>query len=371
MSAEIWRLLTFPALAGGGVALFVAIALVLTKHSHGHLSMDSHEGVQKFHTDPTPRVGGVAIILGAYCAYLAAAPDYFHGMYWPLLLASIPAFLFGLIEDLTKRVSVQARLFATMASGVVGWWLTGLSITDVNIWGLDYLLGFALVSVIFTAFAVGGVANAVNIIDGFNGLSGGTVIIALTALASISLHAQDPEVARICVVLALVTLGFLLVNWPWGKLFLGDGGAYFLGFALAWLAVLLLARNPDVSAWAPMLACGYPILEVGFSIWRRKKRHMSPGDPDRLHLHSLVKRRVVRTLFPKSSNILRNSLTGTFMWAAALLPAWLSTLYWQDTLSLVLAFALCALAYSSVYARLTQFRWCISPATLRVAKCFR
>lgn len=370
MWAEIVGLLGTPALVGGAAAFAVAVALVLTKHRHGHLSMDTQIGVQKFHTDPTPRVGGVAIVMGAVCAYLAAPSGYFHGLYWPLLLASIPAFLFGLIEDLTKRVSVKSRLFATMASGIAGWVITGLSITDVNVWGVDYLLSFTLVSVVFTAFAVGGVANAINIIDGFNGLSGGTVIIAALSMASISLQAQDLEVARVCVVLALVTLGFLLVNWPWGKLFLGDGGAYFLGFALAWVAVLLLARNPEVSAWAPMLACGYPILEVGFSIWRRKKRHMSPGDPDRLHLHSLVKRRLVRELFPQTSNILRNSLTGAFMWIAGLLPAILASNYWGQTLMLLLSFVLCAFIYSAVYARITQFRWCLRPATLRIIKQF-
>lgn len=370
MWSELWSLLGHPAFIGGGVAFAVAVALVLTKEHHGHISMDTQFGVQKFHTAPTPRVGGVAIVLGAACAYFSAPAGYFHGLFWPLLLASIPAFLFGLIEDLTKRVSVKTRLLATMASGVAGWLITGLSITDVNVWGLDYLLGFTLISVLFTAFAVGGVANAINIIDGFNGLSGGTVIIALTGLAAISLQAHDYEVARLCVVLAAVTLGFLLVNWPWGKLFLGDGGAYFLGFALAWVAVLVLARNPEVSAWAPMLACGYPILEVGFSIWRRKKRHMSPGDPDRLHLHSLFKRRVVRRLFPHAHNTVRNSLTGALMWCAALLPSLLAVLYWSHTPSLVAAGLLCAAVYSSVYARLTQFRWCISPATLKVVKQF-
>ncbi len=368
--SALWGLLDYPAWVGCGVALAVAMLLVMTKHRHGHLSMDTQIGVQKFHTAPTPRIGGVAIYLGAVGAYLAAPAGYFHGLFGPLLLAGVPAFVFGLVEDITKRVSVRTRLLATMASGLAGWLITGHAITDANVWGLDYLLGFTLVSVVFTAFAVGGVANAINIIDGFNGLSGGTVIIALAGLASISLQAQDYEVARLCGVLALVTLGFLLVNWPWGKLFLGDGGAYFLGFALAWVAVLILARNPEVSAWAPMLACGYPILEVGFSIWRRKKRHMSPGDPDRLHLHSLVKRRVVRRLFPRANNTVRNSLTGALMWSAALGTALLAARYSQHTPSLLAATLFCAAVYSSIYARLTQFRWCISPATLKVVKRF-
>lgn len=367
MYLHLWGLVNYPELVGFISSVVVAWALVLTKGVHGTLSMDTQLGVQKFHTHPTPRIGGVAIVLGVSCAYWVAPKDHFYGLLWPLLLASTPAFTFGLVEDLTKRVSVRARLLATMASGVLGWWITGLSITDANVWGLDALLGISVVSVLFTAFAVGGVANAINIVDGFNGLSSGAVIIALLGLGSISLQAQDVEVAHLCILFALLTLGFLLVNWPWGKLFLGDGGAYFLGFALAWISVLLLGRNPEVSAWGPMLACGYPILEVGFSIWRRKKRNLSPGDPDRLHLHSLVKRRIVRNLFPAFSNTARNSITGACMWLAAGLPAYLGAQYWAHTPSLIVAFVLCAYLYSLVYARLTQFRWCIAPATLRAS----
>lgn len=368
MWSQLWKLVGHPEWVGFAGSLSIAWLLVITQRVHGHLSIDTQIGIQKVHTNPTPRIGGLAIFLAAVGAYLVGGRGHYHGLLWSLLLASTPAFFFGLVEDLTKRVSVRARLLATMASGILGWWLTGLAVTDVNVWGADSLLSIGVVSVLFTAFAVAGVANAINIIDGFNGLSGGTVLIALASLAAISLQVQDFQVAHLCVLFAATTAGFLVVNWPLGRLFLGDGGAYFLGFALAWISVLLLARNPAVSAWAPMLACGYPILEVGFSIWRRKKRSMSPGDPDRLHLHSLVKRRVVRKLFPRSSNLFRNSVTGALMWVVALCPAWLAANHSGHTGNLVIATGICAFAYSALYARLTQFRWCLSPATLKVVR---
>ena len=113
-----------------------------------------------------------------------------------------------------------------------------------------------------------------------------------------------------------------------------------------------------------MLVCGYPILEVLFSILRRRRRNLSPGDPDRLHLHSLVKRRLVRRLMPRAGNLSRNSVTGAIMWLAALLPAFIAVQWPTDTFRLVMGFGLCALVYSAVYARLTQFRWCFRPATL-------
>jgi len=340
----------------------VALVLVFTTDWHGHWSVDSHVGIQKFHTHPTPRVGGVAIAFGLICGYFFA-PSKLQVLLGPVLLAGIPAFVFGLLEDITKRVSVRARLLATMACGVLGWAITGYAITRANMPGLDWMLGFTVISVAFTAFAVGGVANAINIIDGFNGLASGTVIIILWGFGIICFAVGDADLAYVCMILGASVLGFLLVNWPFGKLFLGDGGAYFIGFAIAWLAVLMLARHPEISAWAPLLVCGYPVLEVVFSILRRKRRGLSPGDPDRLHLHSLVKKRLVRQLLPGCSNLCRNSVTGAIMWLGALIPVVIASYWPLDSGSLVVGFLVCAFAYSAVYARITQFVWCFKAAT--------
>lgn len=345
------------------VSLLVAVGVVVTQRYHGSWTIDTQIGIQKVHSNPTPRVGGLAIAAGVGSGYLVAPPN-IQILLWPVMLASIPAFAFGLLEDLTKRVQVRMRLLATMASGVLGWLLTDLVITDVNIPGLDWLLGFTLVSVLFTAFAVGGVANAINIIDGFNGLSSGTVLMILAGFAALALQQNDDSLVGICLLMGGAVLGFMVVNWPWGKLFLGDGGAYYLGFTLAWMAVMILARHPEVSAWAPLMICGYPVLEVGFSIWRRKKRHLSPGAPDRLHLHSLVKRRVVRARHLGWNHVVRNSLTGTLMWLASLPPVLMAVTWPTRTPELVLGFVCCALMYSVLYRRLTQFCWCIRPATL-------
>ncbi len=349
------------------VAWAAASAIVLTQRWHGKWSVDSLEGIQKFHTEPTPRVGGVAIVIGLVAAWGLAPLAYVGGLLGPLLVAGLPALAFGLTEDLTKCVGVGARLLATMACGVMGYAMTGMAITHANLVGLDWLLGFTVVSVAFTAFSVAGVANAVNIIDGMNGLAGGSVVIMLAGLGAISVQVGDPQLAHVCVILAGAVAGFLLVNWPLGRIFLGDGGAYCAGFSLAWVSVLLLARHPEVSAWAPLLACGYPILEVLFSMQRRRRRGLSVSAPDRLHLHSLVKKRVVAHWFPGASTLARNSMTGSLMWLAALVPVGLAVFRPTDTTFLVLALLLSALLYTAVYARLTQFSWCIGAATMRGA----
>ena len=352
----------------GSIALLVALLLVRTQHWHGHLSMDSDQGVQKFHTSPTPRVGGIAIAVGVVAGYLFANAGS-QTLLGPLILAGIPAFAFGLLEDVTKRVSVRTRLLATMGCGVLGWAITGYSITDANVPGLDWLLGFTAISVLFTAFAVGGIANAINIVDGFNGLAAGTVIIILTAFGVMTTALGDYDLALVCLILGCAVAGFLLVNWPLGKIFLGDGGAYFVGFSLAWLAVLILARHAEVSAWAPMLVCGYPILEVGFSFVRKASREgHHPGQPDRVHLHMLLNRRVARKIYPGMSKTLQNGLTSLFAWPCALVPACWAVVFYNNTVALFFGFLVFIVLYKLLYMRLTQFRWCWKSKARTTAK---
>lgn len=320
---------------GFTVSLLCALSIVWTTKWHGKFTLDGTSGVQKVHLVPTPRIGGVAILAGLVAAY-AAANGATSDLLGGVLLAGLPAFIFGLAEDITKRVSVRTRLLATMASGVCAFLITGARVTHADVPGIDALLAYTSVSVVFTAFAVAGVANAVNIIDGFNGLSSGTAVICLVALGIIANGCGDAELARVCFIVCSVTVGFFLVNFPFGKLFLGDGGAYLLGFLLAWLAVLLAYRNPSVSVWAPLLTVGYPIFETLFTILRRVRTRSHPGMPDSQHLHSLVKVGVVMRYFPHFPADLHNASVSPFSWVIAAIPATFAVLRPDSTAALML-----------------------------------
>lgn len=357
------ELARFDALVAALASFVTCLLLVGTQKWHGAFSMDSSTGVQKFHTAPTPRIAGIALVVGVLAGYAVSS----HGVaaaekrqiLSAILMAGMPAFIFGLLEDITKKVSVKTRLLATMASGLLGWGITGVSLTSVDIWGIDWLLGFTVVSVLFTAFSVGGVANAINIIDGFNGLTAGVALIMLTAFGLIAREVADIPLAFTCLIIAGAVLGFFLVNWPYGKIFLGDGGAYFLGFTLAWIAILLPARNPQVSPWASLLVCSYPIIEVLFSIYRRKflRRNCDATQPDAAHLHSLTNKRWVRKLFGGFSKTLQNGLTSPFLWLYAAIPCTAAVFSYQRTwLCAALLFA-SAMVYLSMYSKLAFFRW--------------
>ena len=319
--------------------------------------MDANEGIQKFHSTPTPRIGGLAIVAALWVAWLNAPPG-LKSLISMFLLAGLPAFIFGLAEDITKKVSVLQRLLATMASGFFAWLLTDYSLSRVDVWGVDYFLTFTLVSVFFTSFAVGGVANSINIIDGFNGLASTTSTLAFTSFALIAYQVGDNQLAAMCLVLASCVWGFFWVNWPYGKIFLGDGGSYFIGFSLAWVAVMLIERNTQVSAFAALLICAHPVTEVLFSIYRRKIKELHPGHPDRMHFHSLIKQRYVRRWFSKVSPDGRNSITGLLVGLMTLTAGTMANFVYQSVwMSLIILLAL-MLGYVTIYARMVRYKWC-------------
>lgn len=237
------------------------------------------------------------------------------------------------------------------------WWISGIALNDLDIPLIDEALKFLPAAVLLTAFAVGGVANAINIIDGFHGLASGTVLIALTALAAIAARAGDAPLALACVLVAAAVAGFWLLNFPWGKISLGDGGAYFAGFALAWLTVLLPMRNPGVSPWVGLMVCTYPVIEVLYSVVRRHRQRQSPGAPDSLHLHSLVKTQFIRKRLPHWPQSHRNAAVSPLMWGYAALPAAIGVaLYDQPPLFLVLGLLACLMVYHRIYMRLAAQR---------------
>lgn len=352
----------WPAAVTGLICSFLAsLLIVATKRWHGAFSMDGTSGVQKFHTIPTPRIGGIALMAGFIGAWFALPHGYSKGtatLMGLVLLGAVPAFASGLLEDFTKKVSVKTRLLATAASGLLAAIITGYWVSSVDIPGLDWLLALAPVGILFTAFAVAGIANSVNIIDGFNGLASGVVVLMLLTLAGIAFRVDDIAILNLALLGAAVVVGFMAVNYPRGYIFLGDAGAYGLGYYVAVLAVALAMRNPvEVSPWAMLLVCGYPFIETLFSIYRRisRKRRHNPGAPDASHLHSLIYRRVVsRRLLPGAPAWKRNAYTSPFLWVYAFIPM-MGAMFWPESIGMVVAWLLISfVVYQRMYRRMLR-----------------
>jgi len=248
-------------------------------------------GPQHIHAGDTPRLGGVAVFIG-FVSTIAVA---LHFEYVPphpvvpLLIAALPVYLVGLWEDITHRVPPKHRLLAAVFSAVLASAFAQGVLPRLDLRFVDSWLDYLPIAVALTCFMVAGACNAFNIIDGTNGLAGGSALLMFAGLAAIAATVGDTLVLTQAEAMTGALLGFLLWNYPKGKIFLGDAGAYFIGFMYAELSIQLVDRNATVSAWFVIALAAYPIVETVYSIYRRKiLRHAAAMQPDIRHLHSLL-----------------------------------------------------------------------------------
>jgi len=306
-----------------GTSFLVCAFLVLTQRWHGRLSLDHDlSGAQKFHTVPVPRIGGMGMLvglgIGIVVGHLLNGQTYQTAVL--LVAAALPIFIAGLIEDTTKRVSPRVRMVASIASAGLAVALLDTHLVRVDVPLVDDLMAWTPLAIMFTCFAVSGMTNAINIIDGFNGLASGSVALMLAGLAALAWQTNDDLVMRLCLWGVAATLGFMVLNFPFGKIFLGDGGAYLSGFWLAQCAILLLARNRDISTWSVLLCCTYPVWETVFSMWRKGiHRNTGVSNPDKLHLHMLIYRRLtLRWAIDKNKPWTKHAFTSISIWTLVL-----------------------------------------------------
>ena len=342
---------------------FIATLLIIRfEHVHSHFSADSDlSGPQKFHKNAVPRIGGVSIALGILIAILLKLQVQANStIEITLLLCAIPVFAIGLTEDLTKKISVRMRLFFTAIGALIAINLLGIQITRLDIPGIDYLLSFSPIAIVFTVFAVTGLSNAYNIIDGFNGLSSMVGMITLMALGYMSYALADPMMISLSFMMAAAILGFFVWNYPRGLIFLGDGGAYLIGFWIALISIMLVSRHENVSPWFALLVNGYPILETLFTIYRRKiHQGKSPGQPDGIHFHSLIFRRVLsigKEGVKQDNWFANNARTSPYLWVLTSLAVIPAILWWQSTPILIGFFILYIFSYVWLYKKIVSFR---------------
>jgi UDP-N-acetylmuramyl pentapeptide phosphotransferase/UDP-N-acetylglucosamine-1-phosphate transferase len=346
------------------------LTLLVIKQARQHdAALDSDlNGVQKVHVHAVPRIGGVGIYLAVVVVGVFAtwrAPFIGRGILL-LLGCSFVAFAGGIVEDFTKRVSPTRRLLLTIVAAVLGYYLLDARIERIDWIGSEWVFRYIWISLPLTILAVAGIANAINIIDGFNGLASVVSICMLLSLAYVALQVNDTFILVAALIVAGAAAGFLTWNYPAGLIFLGDGGAYFLGFMLGELSILLVMRNPQVSTWYAALLLIYPVFETLFSVYRRLfLRGQSPGTPDGIHLHSLIFRRVVSwAVGRRDARALtrRNALTSPYLWSLSLMAVIPATLFWRHTWVLMAFCLLFVTSYVWLYARIVRFkapRWMI------------
>lgn len=178
-------------------------------------------------------------------------------------------------------------------------------------------------------------------------------------LAYIGFLFQDVAILSLSLIMMGAILGFFIWNYPRGLIFLGDGGAYLIGFWIATLSVLLIARHPSISPWFALLINAYPILETLFTIYRRKiHQGKSPGLPDGIHFHTLIYRRILNSATVKSKFDLldANARTAPYLWVLSSFAVVPAILWWQSTPTLIAFALLFTISYVWLYTKIVRFK---------------
>lgn len=236
---------------------------------------------RKVHSGAIPRVGGIAIAIGAMVPMLAWLPLDQELMGLTLGLAVI--LVFGVWDDradLDYRLKFFGQGIAIAAIIFYG----NVHITTVPFLGIDELPGWA--SVALTMFVLLAVTNAINLSDGLDGLAAGTTLLSLGLIVFLAYGVELPVVSILGLAVMGSILGFLRFNTHPARIFMGDGGSQFLGLAVGVLALMLTqGQRTDFSPLLPLLVLGLPLLDTAMVMVQRIAEGRSPFSADRNHIH--------------------------------------------------------------------------------------
>ncbi|CAM4218330.1 MraY family glycosyltransferase [Palleronia rufa] len=333
------------------ISFTVCGLLLVTKKFHltRSIRMDDCRAVQAAHRRPTPRIGGLGVLIAILIVLLFMVPEAQARTMRIFAVSLIPTFAAGLVEDLGYRVSPQRRLLAAFASSGLVMLMLDTWITDTGLPGLDHLLLLLPFALLWTGTWTAGLCHGFNLIDGVNGLAATTGLLVSLGLAAIALQSGQPGLAFVALAMVPAILGFLVFNWPFGGIFLGDAGAYSLGHLLSWLGIFIAAGSDRVSGVSVGLLFFWPVADTFLAMYRRRKSSRPASAPDRLHFHQLVMRGIEIGWTGRSRRHLSNPLTTVVLLPLIGLPVALGVVFWDNPLGAALSLTVLGVAFVVAY----------------------
>ena len=265
--------------------LFITLTfLIIFFKSKLTIFIPDYNSVQKIHNSLVPPFGGIIIAL-CYYSYLFFYKPSALIFDWYILFPAIFILFVGIFEDIKGNVSANVRFFIIFIASIIYLISTPeLPKLEVKILG-PFLEDYKFLKILFFAIGLTALSNGLNMIDGMNGLAGFTALSTLVGIASILVLNQKFDYVKVEILsLSILVILFLLFNFPFGKIFLGDAGAYWLGWILG---VFIIDNYVDqnLNSWGAILLIFYPCTEVLFSTIRKLLQGKSPLKPDNEHLH--------------------------------------------------------------------------------------
>ncbi|MDF0726057.1 MraY family glycosyltransferase [Cytobacillus sp. S13-E01] len=235
---------------------------------------------RKVHQKVMPRLGGLAIYISFVVGLLVTRPNDSDAL--PIIIGSLIIIITGILDDmfeLSAKIKLGGQLLAAFV--VV---LGGVQVEFINL-PFGGQLEFGYFSIPLTILWIVGITNAINLIDGLDGLAAGVSSIALITISGMAILKGDVFVVTMGLILLGSTVGFLAYNFHPAKIFMGDTGALFLGYMIAVLSLLGFKNITVISLIVPVIILGVPISDTFFAIIRRIVNKQPLSAPDKSHLH--------------------------------------------------------------------------------------
>lgn len=322
------------------ILLFFLVSFFWNSIVYKYFHINEYKQVQRIHDADLEisRLGGLIIFISIYFWYFNSDVDNelvdFVGHF---MLFSLPLMLVSLKEDLFHNVKPIIRLLAIVVSVyfLLASQRYGLPLIDMPVIGP--FINNSFYALIFFTIVLSGYVNGVNLIDGSNGISAVTIMASLSSICFLSYIQHDLLLLQASLLFVFFILIFAFFNYPWGKIFLGDSGAYFLGLMSGYLTIVFFARHPDIPTWGAVLILFYPSFEMIFSVIRKLKNKKNPLYPDEDHLHLklfyLIRYSIKRS---RVANGMVMPLLTLFWLTPPVLVPWLYTNKFLSLLSIIL-----------------------------------
>ncbi|MFM1755359.1 MAG: hypothetical protein RL621_263 [Bacteroidota bacterium] len=256
------------------------------KKLYRHINLKKYQGIQRIHVNEVPRLGGLIFVLSLTGYLLSSSNTESIILLKQILYYSTPVLLIALKEDFFHNVDPALRLIALL---LTAWLFRAFYIGPLpNLENITFINKLILLPgglALFYTLGIVSIANGMNLLDGVNGLSASVALSCFFSLLFLAHKTGDTSMLIVLSTLIVFLIPFLVFNYPNGKIFLGDLGAYSLGIFLSLITIIFFGRHSDISPWGGLLVLIYPATEVAFSFLRRVIKGNSAFQPDLDHLH--------------------------------------------------------------------------------------
>ena len=322
--------------------IIFAVFVFYWKKIFTYFSLKPYQSTQRLHQDEVPRIAGLIMyIFLTIVAFFSIESHYLN----VILISALPIVLIGSKEDLFHNTSPKLRLIMMTISAGLFIFMLPTNLPEIDFPVINQILSIGFMKELFFMFCILVIINGNNLIDGVNGNLAFTNIIQLISVGLLAFIVGDDVIVQLSCLLLIPLIVFALFNFPFGKIFCGDAGAYFYGFSISASVIYLFGTYDNLLSWCAILILIYPSIELLFSFIRKKLfENKSPFIADAKHLHSLI----YRYLNKKNSAITNTSWVTIYLSPLILSPL-ITYLFYDDIFVIIFAISIIFFMYVLSY----------------------